>query len=115
MHIKMAKGALVTALEKNRTAHAAEFAEARKAYEEAAIAELTANIESLRKGEKISRYLKAEQPTSYVSYYDKAIAMCKCHTDETIVLSTEQFAHYVQDEWEWREQFRNVTSSYKAS
>jgi hypothetical protein len=46
--------------------------------------------------------------------YDRVLKMLDMTTDEVVVLSEDDFAQYVMDEWQWKEQFSQINSTYSA-
>ena len=96
----------------NRDRHRAIFEKAMAAYRQAAIAELDAAIDDARSGKKIRRSLTLIEPEDYTREYERVIAMLEMTIDEVVEISARDFAKYVRDEWEWKEQFIFSNSSY---
>lgn len=53
-------------------------------------------------------------PVSYAKSYDKAIRMLELSVDDTIELQSHDFEQLVQDEWQWKQSFSTMNSTYKS-
>ena len=57
-------------------------------------------------------------PQSHENDYDEAIEMLQFHTitdeedKDTIALSQQDFRTFVRDDWDWKEQFSNMSTMY---
>ena len=59
------------------------------------------------------QFAELRPPVSHAKDYEQIIQMLQMSTDETITLESDEFACYVMDDWEWKQDFLNVTSQYK--
>lgn len=53
---------------------------------------------------------KFPKPRHFLKSYDAVIARLHMETEKTVELTEREFASYVQDDWQWRDQF--MASSY---
>jgi len=83
---------------------------------EEAETELRSRAERLEKGETLALMPMSfglALPQSYEKAYDQIIKMLEMSSDEIIKLSSDEFACFVMDDWDWKESFKNTTMSYK--
>lgn len=114
-------------LEENRTLHAKEYGEAVEEYKKAAKVALIEKKRELDK--KVKEVLVALEtnpveielpslsidvhpPTSYDEAYDEVIAMFAAEVNETVELSSQEFARYFRNKWEWSDVFASTKLSY---
>ncbi len=99
-------------IEANREEHAQIIAEARVGFRVKA-KELLEQQLVLLADEKLSKLdVQLAPPRSYVSEYDTIIEMLRMHTPETIELSADEVRMFVQDNWDWTEEFLKNASTY---
>jgi len=108
--IRVNKTELLETLEQNRTDHQTIYQEAVAGFRAKVLAELEEQIEALRDGDSVKDVtLRRMAPRDYTRNYDRAIGMIKMSVDEHIVLEENDFAQYVQDDWDWQAQFLSNT------
>jgi hypothetical protein len=78
-------------------------------------AELERARKRILKSAPRNMYLSLEAPKDHTRDYDRAIAMVEMHQGETIQLTEEDVAQYIQDDWRWKRAFINNSSSYAAA
>ena len=106
---------LLETLKANRDNHAKLYAEAAVGYQKKAIAALQEKIKELQH-EPVSLYfLQLNPPTDYTDHYNRAIRMLERTLDTDVTLDQQQFAQYVDDEWEWAKAWVTSNSSYSSS
>ena len=103
--VKVDKGELLFILKENRVAHKATVTEAFISYRKLAIEELDKMIAEAKAGKKIRRALELIEPMDMTDAYDTAIMMLEMSVDTTVELDTHEFQQYVQDKWQWSNQF----------
>lgn len=52
------------------------------------------------------------RPEDHTEDYERVLEMLEMSEDDTILLSQEEFARYVRDDWGWKRLFTATTSSY---
>jgi hypothetical protein len=112
--IKVAVSDLLKHLKKNRDAHVKEYAEAMVGYREALVKELKAMTKKAIAGEDIELYVRVVQPENYEQHYTEAIEILEWTVDKEVEIDRHQFKQYVQDEWQWKQQFARTAGLYKA-
>jgi hypothetical protein len=53
-------------------------------------------------------------PTSYADSYTRAIRMLELSVEEVIEIDATTFNQLVLDEWQWKQQFTTMSSTYKS-
>jgi len=96
----------------NRDAHRAIFLKALEGYQRKVLALLEERIAELKSGKVISHYISMPVPEDHTKDYDRILRMIEMHVEDTIVISQEDFAKYVMDDWEWKEKFLTTTAFY---
>jgi ferritin-like protein len=131
---------LVETLKENKEKHVKLFKEAILGYREAARRKLSEDGEKAKKeleknlakvGEAIDDFdvnkpnnfndyfvlvqqivMTLPVPKSYEGAYDAAIAIAEWEVNDTMTLTFAEFNCFVRDEWDWKENFLNVSNSY---
>ena len=114
MNIQIRKDKLLEILKINKDIHIGEYREARKAYIEATVVELSEAIEKLKENKDVNTFHLFKNPKSknYATSYDTAIKMLNWHDQDTVELDAKHYNAYVEDEWDWTNEFKNTSSSY---
>lgn len=110
--IQIEKQKLAEILTHNRAIHHKEYSEALAEYQHQMIEKLEGVLEKVKKDPKTEIHLNLVKPRHHVDDYDRVISMLKLHQDHTIELDDNSFRRFVEDEWDWTNHFKNVTSSY---
>lgn len=103
---------LKTQLNKNMIKHRDTFDVAMDIFRNRAIETLDEQIATIRGGGLPDKYLRLPIPEEHTSDYKRALEMLHWHTEDTISLTEDEFAQYVQDDWGWRQSFLSNTTSY---
>lgn len=122
--VKVSKDDLLKILIENRQKHLDQYNENCTEYKLAAIRKLNSIIEKCQHYvDKINNenyikdvnidYWNLQPPKSYLSNYDQAISMLRMSVDNEVVISNQEYSHYVLDNWSWTENFKNDTMMYK--
>lgn len=53
-----------------------------------------------------------DRPTSHVQDYDRAIALLELHEGVSLALSADDVRKYMQDDWDWSQNFRYSCTKY---
>jgi hypothetical protein len=96
----------------NRGKHRAIFEEVLVNYKKQWIAELERMLTRVKRGKVINQYIALPVPKDHTRDYDRILKMLDMHTGETVVISQQDFARYVQDDWEWKREFYTSASNY---
>lgn len=111
--VKINRDELLKIVRENHDKHVKEYKEAIEDYKKAVIKISEENITLVNEG---NLQLKAlpHKTTSYEANYNRAIRMLELSVDDVIELNQYDFAKLVLDEWEWKEMFSTMNSTYKA-
>lgn len=101
------KNELLKIIRQNRNEHRSIFLEAQKKFRVVAIAALDRSLKLARKGRpfELRQLGVLAAPEDHTSEYDRAIAMLEMSVDTNIVISDQEFAHFVQDIWRWSQEW----------
>lgn len=111
--IKVDKKHLLDRLNKNRETHESEYLEANQGYIESVIDAQTKALQIAIDIGEVQTYFDFNKPTNCLKSYNFAIEVCNMSIDDVIELTQREFQQYVMDEWEWSDNFKMVTDSYK--
>jgi predicted glycosyltransferase len=115
--VKLNKKELLSIVRENKAKHIAEYNEAVKDYIEAARTIVNYNVSQINEGTLVSIAkckLIPTAPTSYEDEYDRAIRMLELSIEKEIELEADVFNQLVLDEWQWKNNFAVMASTYKA-
>ena len=120
--VTVQKSELLQKVRANREKHIREYAEACAGYKSEAIAKVEDSmsrlkdmINALREGEVIALATVAfnlKVPQDHSKDYDQAITMLEMSVDDKITLKSDEFACYVMDDWDWRQEWEVTKSTY---
>ena len=112
----------MAAVKENRAKHITEYKEAVAGYKRTALESIERvmdimrrRIESLKEGEMIrldNVAFNLVVPESHEKDYDQAICMLEMSVDTELVLRYDEFAKFVMDDWDWKEQFTATSNFY---
>jgi hypothetical protein len=121
--VKVRRGELLEVLRKSRAQHIQEYLEACAGYRDAALkriddifSDLRAKINGLKEGQTIAiigLQFGLAVPVSHEKAYDQIIRMMEMSVDEEIELTAGQFACFVMDDWDWKEQWSTSNMAYR--
>jgi len=114
MHsVKINRNELLGIVRQNKEKHIKEFNEAVEDFKKAVIKVSEENIALVNEG-KIELKSIPIKPVSYESSYTRAIRMLELSVDTEIELELHDFDQLVQDEWQWKQTFSTMNSTYKS-
>ncbi len=123
--VKVRRTELLEVLKKNRAAHVKEYDEACRDYRSAALLkidevfeEVRGQINRLKEGQTIAvvgLHFGLNPPVSHEKAYDQIIRMMEMSVDDEIQLTGSQFACFVMDDWDWKQQWAAGNTVYKAA
>lgn len=106
---------LLDIVQANRDKHRAVFEAALAGWKAQYIAALEKKVEALKAGRIPELHIGLANPTDHTADYDRAIRMLKLHLDagqETIRLPEDVASQLVDDDWGWKRQWSQTSSSY---
>lgn len=112
MKTKMSKVVLMKALIGNRDLHAGEWEKAMDGYLKECEYWLTEQLALVHASEEPNMYCELQKPISHDQDYTTVIAMLEHTVEATIELDQRQYRSYVENNWEWREQWALSNSRY---
>jgi sugar diacid utilization regulator len=120
--VKVRRDELLSVLRENRERHVREFAAACIGYREVALRKLEdsfqearAVVERLKEGQTVSVVgfrISLSVPVNYEKAYDQIIRMMEMSVDAEIELTASQFACFVMDDWEWKDEWAASIAQY---
>jgi hypothetical protein len=126
--VKVRKHELHSKLVENRAKHVQDYREAVEGYcqqgsellstrRTKVFDEISLYISDLESGNAVDPKtfdvsLDLKKPKSYEKVYDQIIMMVEMSVDDEIELDTHEFACYVMDDWDWKDEFSATTASY---
>jgi hypothetical protein len=110
--VTVSKTELLEILRKNRDAHRDIFLKAQIGYRKLAIEELDKMLADAREGKRIIRQITLVEPQDHTRDYTRVIQMLEMSQADSIKVTESQFRCYVQDEWNWKDQFIGSTAGY---
>jgi len=106
---------VLTAIKKNREQHAKIVEEARVGYIEKAKEALVKKLDKLKSGKMVQMYIGLGLPEDHSEEYDTVIKMLEMHTGDTIELSANEVRQFIEDKWQWRDNFLRNNAVYSQS
>jgi hypothetical protein len=110
--VTVKKETLLAALKKNREGHRSVFLKAQEGFRRLCVKRLDEMLANAREGKVFAMSIGLQAPQDHTKEYDVNIQMLEMSEDEKLVISEEQFRHFVQDDWEWREDFLTNSAQY---
>jgi hypothetical protein len=99
-------------LRENREKHATIVNEAREGYVTKAKIALAQRMEQLEKGKITNLTFSLTVPLNHTSAYDTVIKMLEMHSEPHITLSANEVSQFIEDKWEWSNQFIGSNAMY---
>jgi len=111
--VTVKKEVLLEKLIENRAKHIEELGEAMAGWVKAAIKELQDEIDCLKKDPSDGDlHFNLSKPVSHEKNYDIAISMLEMEVNDTVEIEVDEFQKYVNDEWDWSQSFKHLSSFY---
>lgn len=111
--ITVHKAELLAHIEKNMKTHRADYEEALEKYRQRAVVELDALIARVRRGDTIRLVVALPVPEEHTADYERAVRMLAMDINDTVQLTEQEYAQYVDDDWGWKYSFGANTLVYK--
>ena len=115
MQTKMIKSVLIDLIKENMVKHEEIYEKAWIGYQDLVLQTLTKNLKSIKEGKRVSVYVHEQVPVNHTVDYQRAIEMLNHSVDDYVSLNTEDYSRYVQDNWEWKQQWAATNSKYTVS
>lgn len=112
--ISVDRDKLIGILTDNRQKHEAHHQQAVEGYKLKLIEHAEDNLALAKEG-KHPRPFSHPSPQHYLPQYDRALGMLKLTDDEKIRLSAYDYARFVEDDWDWKDEFAKSSVFYQPS
>ncbi len=119
--VKVRRDELLSVLKENRERHIQDYKTACVGYREVALRRIEEGfqearevVDRLKEGQTVAVgfRISLSVPVSYEKAYDQIIRMMEMSVDTEIVLTASQFACFVMDDWEWKEEWASSNAQY---
>jgi hypothetical protein len=119
--VKVRRDELLSVLHQNRERHIQEYEAACVGYRDVALRRIEEGFQEardvvnrLKEGQTVAVgfRISLSVPVSFEKAYDQIIRMMEMSVDTEIVLTASQFACFVMDDWEWKEEWASSNAQY---
>lgn len=118
MDVKVKKDDILNKLRANREAHIVEYQKAVENYWRKAQELLDERMSMFGSEPNLEAvphmHFEISAPENFVESYDSVIGMIEASADDTIVLSRQNYLMFMDDQWEWKDHFAYLNSTYAA-
>ena len=115
--VKINRDELLTIVRANKEKHITDYDESVIDFR-AAVLKITKQNLKLAQSDDVAEIAKIRSiplmPTSYADSYTRAIRMLELSVEEVIEIDATTFNQLVLDEWQWKQQFTTMSSTYKS-
>jgi len=112
--ITVSKSELLDKVRENRARHRQVFLDSLEGWRKAALAKLEDTVRDLQGGRTPEIRFSLVRPEDHTRDYDRVIEMLEMDIDSEFVLDEQDFSQYVRDDWHWKRQWLQTSSSYAA-
>jgi len=98
---------LIIKVEENKKRHVQLYNEAIIGYRKNIIEAFSKKLNDAKDGKDVDHHISLSRPVSREKEYDCLLGMLNMTLDKTMVLTTQQFMQYVNDQWSWKGSFIN--------
>lgn len=99
-------------LKENRKRHEEIYKEAVEGYQKKAIALLGEKLEKVRGNAIETIAIHLPVPQNHLKEYDRVILMVEQCLDIELLLDEQEYAQFIQDNWDWTRNFYTSNSNY---
>jgi hypothetical protein len=111
--VNIRKDEFIDKVSANRATHRAAFEKALEGYQKILVRELEGRIADVKAGRQIEHYIRLPEPADHTDDYDRILAMAEMSVDEVIELDADDFARFVMDQWDWKQNFAETAAYYE--
>jgi len=115
--VKINRDELLTIVRANKEKHIADYDESVIDFRAAVLKIAKQNLK-LAQSDDVAEIAKIRpipmMPVSYADSYTRAIRMLELSVEEVIEVDATTFNQLVLDEWQWKQQFTAMSSTYKS-
>lgn len=110
-HATVSKKELLAALVKNRADHMRSYKLALDGFYKEAVDKYKEAL-TAAEGRTDLPHIHLVEPDCHMEDYDRAIGMLKMHVEQTVDITEEEYAHFVDDDWDWKQSWRLMNNVY---
>lgn len=111
LHIQVDRLTLIKTLKDNKISHVKTYKDSLEGYKTELVKHAEHNL-SLAKEGKHPEHFPHRRPSNYEPQYTRAIKMLEMSEEETVRLTAVDFARFVEDDWDWKEDFVATSTLY---
>jgi len=111
--VKINKLDFITRVAANRDNHRSVFETAVGGYRARMIDLLERRLRDVRHGRAVDQYFRLPEPEDHTEDYDRVLMMARMSVDDVVELTSEDFAMFVMDQWDWKQSFTDTTAMYR--
>jgi len=109
--ISVERKKLIGILQENRAKHEADYEKSVEGYKKFLVEHAAANVDRAASGKHPNPF-PHRKPGNYLPQYDRALGMLALSVDDNVGLSAYDYARFVDDDWDWKDEFVTSTSVY---
>ena len=110
--VKAKRDDLLVRLRKNRGEHRELFNKAQEGFRKQVIEHLDKMLADAKEGRKIRLAVALPEPIDQTKDYDRVITMLEMSVDDVVELTQGEFAQYVMDDWQWKQNVFATNTRY---
>jgi hypothetical protein len=111
--VTIEKSNLLDALRRNYSTHETEWEAAMVGYRKLLLLHLHKLIADVQEGRDIDHHIPMKKPRNHGKEYHCVIKMLEMSIASDITITEIQFRNFVLDEWQWTDEFKMSTQSYR--
>lgn len=113
--VKIKTSELLTVLRKNRETHQSDYNLSITGYRETVLKQIKQALKKAQAGEDVNSMVSAVKPVNYAKSYDTVIRMLEMNSEDAVELTMQEFSQYVEDEWNWKQNFNTTKLLYSGN
>jgi len=111
-NVKVEKAELVGRIKANRDVHRQVFEKAMEGYRRAAAEFFNEQWGNALDDRQFAVVFRQPVPEDHSDDYEAALDMLEMSVEDRVTLSAQEFRQYVRDDWGWKKNWTETTSSY---
>ena len=115
MRVMCDRDEVLEKLKENRAKHTKIVKEAREGYVKKAKEALANKLLQLEQGKIVRLQFSLSVPSNHTKEYNTAITMLELHTEDTIELGANEVRQFIEDKWDWQQQFIYGNAAYSGT
>lgn len=111
--VTIEKSKLLDALRRNYSLHESEWETAMLGYRKLLKAQLLNLLDDVAAARDVDHHIHLKKPHNHGKDYHRVIKMLEMSVANDITITELQFRNFVLDEWQWSDEFKSSTMSYR--